>query len=133
MVDNNGIIINLLVCITLFNGVSTFTGHLIPKTSLSKKSHHHHHQVVLLAWISLSRHSSLSSIASKRSSRLHPVSVQSCCRYVLAGQPKLAHPCVGVHRRTFLMNSSLLLQQCSACLVHLIWMDLEMVSRWLYS
>ena len=39
----------------------------------------HHHHVVLLAWIflTLSRHSSLSFIASGRSSRLHPISSQS--------------------------------------------------------
>ena len=41
-----------------------------------------HPQVKLLAWISLtlSRHPSLSSIILGRSSRLHPVSAQSCCR-----------------------------------------------------
>ena len=42
---------------------------------------HHHHHVVPPAWISLtlSRHSSLSFIASGRSSGLHPESSQSCC------------------------------------------------------
>ena len=42
---------------------------------------HHHHHVVLPARISLtiSRHSSLSFIASGRSSGLHPVSSHSCC------------------------------------------------------
>ena len=44
--------------------------------------YHHDHHVVLLAPISLilSCHSSLSFIASGRSSRLHRVSVLSCCR-----------------------------------------------------
>ena len=44
--------------------------------------HHHHHHVVLLAQISstLPHHLSLSSIASSRSSRLYPVSVQNRCR-----------------------------------------------------
>ena len=42
--------------------------------------HHHHHHVVLVARISLtlSRHFSLSFIASDRSSGLHPVSSHSC-------------------------------------------------------
>ena len=42
---------------------------------------HHHHQLVPLARISLtvSRYLSLSSIASGRSSGLHPISAQSCC------------------------------------------------------
>ena len=60
---------------------------------------------------------SLSFIASGRSSGLHPVSSHSCCMYVRAGRPTLAHPYVGVHRSTSLMSSSLLLQQCPACLV----------------
>ena len=59
----------------------------------------------------------LSFIASGRSSGLHPVSSHSCCMYVRAGRPTLAHPYVGVHRSTSLMSSSLLLQQCPACLV----------------
>ena len=43
---------------------------------------------MLLAWIllTLSRHSSLSPIAYGRFSRLHPLSVQSCCRYFIAGR-----------------------------------------------
>ena len=80
---------------------------------------HHHHHVALPARISLtlSRHFSLSFIASGKSSGLHPVSSHSCCMYVRAGRPTLAHPYVGVHWRTSLMSSSLLLQQCPACLV----------------
>ena len=34
------------------------------------------------------------------------------CTYVLAGCPAFARPYEGVHRRTSLMSSSLLLQQC---------------------
>ena len=83
----------------------------------------YHHHVTLLARISLSvfRHSSLSSFAPGRSFRLHPVSAQSWCRYVLAGRPTPTRPCEGVHRSTSLMCSSLLLQQCPACLVRLNW------------
>ena len=66
---------------------------------------------------SFSCYSSLSSIASGRSSRQHPVPVQSCFRYILAGHPTPARPCEGVHRSTLLMSSSLLLQQCPTCLV----------------
>ena len=52
---------------------------------------------------------------------------------VHVGWPTLTCPCEGVHRRTSLMSSSLLLQQCPTCLVHLIRMVLEMGSRWPYS
>ena len=74
--------------------------------------HHHYHHVMPLARVSLtiSRHFSLSFIASGRSSRLHPVSPHSCCMYVRAGRPAFARPYVGVHRSTSLMSSSLLLQ-----------------------
>ena len=83
--------------------------------------HRHHHHLVPLARISLtlSRHFSLSFIASGRSSGLHPVSSHSCCMYVRAGRPAFAWPYAGVHRSTSLMSSSLLLQQCPACLVRL--------------
>ena len=83
--------------------------------------HHHHHHVVLLAQISLtlSRHFSLSFIASGMSSGLHPVSSHSCCMYVLASCPAFTRPYVGVYRSTSLMSSSLLLQQRSVCLVRL--------------
>ena len=62
--------------------------------------------------LTLSRHFSLSFIASGRASGLHPVSSHGCCMYVRAGRPAFARPYVGVHRSTSLMTSSLLLQQC---------------------
>ena len=65
--------------------------------------------------LTLSRHSSLSSIAFSRSSKLHTVSIQSCCRYVQAGRPTPARPCHGVHKRTSVMSSSLLLEQWTEC------------------
>ena len=91
----------------------------------------HHHHVVPLARISLtlSHHFSLSFIASGRSSRLHPVSSQSCCMYVQAGHPAFARPYVGVYRSTSHMNSSLLFQQCPACLVRLAWIVFLMRGR----
>ena len=90
---------------------------------------------MLLARISvnLSRHSSLSSIASGRSSRLHHVSVQRYCRKVIVIRPTLTRPCEWGNRRTQLINTSLLLQQRPACLIRLIWMVLEMVGWWSYS
>ena len=95
----------------------------------------HHHHVALVARISLtlSRHSSLSFIALGRSSGQHPVSSHSCWMYVRAGCPAFARPCVGVHKSTSLMSSSLLLQQCPACLVHLTWIVFMIGGRWPYS
>ena len=96
---------------------------------------YHHHHVVPLARISLtlSRHFSLSFIASGRSSGLYPVSTHSCCMYVRAGRPAFAWPYVGVHRSTSLMSSSLLLQQCLAYLVRLAWIVFVVGGRWPYS
>ena len=87
--------------------------------SYTMSRYHHHHYVVPPARISLtlSRHFSLLFIASGRSSGLHPESSQSCCVYVQAGCLAFARPYAGVHRSTSLMSSSLLLQQCPACLV----------------
>ena len=85
------------------------------------------------ASMTLSHHFSLSFIASCRSSGLHPVSSHSCCMYVRAGRPAFAWPYVGVHRSTSLMSSSLLLQQCPACLVHLSWIVFMMGGRYAYS
>ena len=61
----------------------------------------HHHHVVLVARISLtlSRLFSLLFIA---------VSSHSCWMYVRAGRPAFARPCVGIHKSTSLMSSSLL-------------------------
>ena len=82
----------------------------------SQYSHHHH---VTLQAQTLSRHPSLSSTASGRSSGLHPVSAQSCCMQLRVGRPTFGRPYEGVNRSTSLMSSSLLLQQCPACLVRL--------------
>ena len=71
--------------------------------------------------LTLSRHFSPSFIASGWSSGLYSVSSQNCCMYVRAGRPAFARPYVGFHRSTSLMSSSLLLQQCPACLVRLTW------------
>ena len=71
-----------------------------------------HHHVELLTWISLSLAICL----------YHPS---------LVGHPTLACLCEEVHRNMSLVF--LLLQQCLACLVSLIWMVLEMGGSWLYS
>ena len=101
----------------------------------SKGVNNHHHHVVPPARISLtlSRHFSLSFIAFGRSSGLHPVSSQSCCIYVPAGHPAFARPYLGVHRSTSLTSSSLLLQQCPACLVRLTCIVFVMGGKWPYS
>ena len=98
-------------------------------------THPHYHHVMLPAHISLalSRHFSRSFIASGKSSGLHPVSSHSCCIYVRAGLPTFARPYVGVHRSTSLMSSSLLLQQCPACLFRLTWIVFVMGGLWPYS
>ena len=96
--------------------------------------YHHHHHVMPLAQISLtlSRHFSLSFIASGRSSGLHPISSNSYWMSVRAGYPAFARPYVGVHRSTSLMSSFLLLQQCPTCLVCLTWIVFVMGGRWPY-
>ena len=97
-------------------------------------THHHHHHVVLVARISLtlSRYFSLSFIASGMSSGLHPVSSHSCWMYVRAGRPAFARPYVGVYTSTSLMSSSLLLQQCPACMVRLTRIVFVIGGRWPY-
>ena len=81
----------------------------------------------------LTRHFSLSFIAFGRPSGLHPVSSHSCCMYVRGGHPAFAWPYTGVHRSTSLMISSLLLQQCPACLARLTCLVFVMGDKWPYS
>ena len=78
-------------------------------------------------------HFPLSFIASGRSSELHPVFSHSCCMYVRAGRPAFAWPYAGVHWSTSLMSSSMLLQQCPACLVRLACIVFVMGGRWPYT
>ena len=68
-------------------------------------------------------HYSLTSIRHGKSSSWHSVPAVSWCFVSL---PTFKRPCVGVHKRTSLMSSSLLHQQCPACLVRLI----EWFERW---
>ena len=95
----------------------------------------HHHHDVRLARISLtlSLHVSLSFIAFGRSSGLHPVSSHSCCMNVRVGRPAFDWPYAGVHWSTSLTISSLLLQQCPACLVRLACIVFVIGGRWPYS
>ena len=83
--------------------------------------------------LTLSLHVSLSFIAFGRSSGLHPVSSHSCCMNVRAGHPAFDWPYAGVHRSTSLTISSLLLQQCPACLVRLACIVFMIGGRWPYS
>ena len=98
---------------------------------------HHHHHVLPPARISqiFSRHFSLSFIASGRSSLgyIPYLHIAAVCMYVRAGRPTFARPYAGVHRSTSLMSSSLLFQQCPACLVCLTLIVFMMGGRWTYS
>ena len=49
------------------------------------------------------------------------------------GRPAFARPCDGVHKSTSLMSSSLILQQCPACLVLLTLIVFVMGGWWPYS
>ena len=96
------------------------------------------YKIIIIIIMSCCQHStgdlpSLSSITSGRSSRLHPVSAQSCCIWVLAGRPVFARLCEGVNRSMSIVSSSLRLQQCPACLVHLTWIVFVMGGKWPYS
>ena len=68
---------NVLLCHTIMSEVELWSRYHVH----FRTNHHHHHHVVPPARISLtlSRHFSLSFIASGRSSGLHPVSSHSCC------------------------------------------------------
>ena len=98
-------------------------------------AYHHHHHDVRLARISLtlSLHVYPAFITSGRSSGLHPVSSHSCCMNVQAGRPAFDLPYAGVHRSTSLTISSLLLQQCPACLVRLACIVFVIGGKWPYS
>ena len=79
-------------------------------------------------WLSLSPPLSLSlslSIAPGRFSRLHPVSLQNWCMYVLSGRPTQTRPCGEVHTRSSLMCSPSLIKQCLKYLVFLNLMICE--------
>ena len=123
---------SILIYFIPSSALFAFSNELIEKDILH---HHHHHHIVLAARISLtlSRHSSLSFIALGRSSAQQPVSSHSCWMYVRAGRPAFTRPCVGIHKSTSLMSSSLLLQQCPACLVRLTWIVFVIGGRWPYS
>ena len=86
-------------------------------------------------YLTLSRHLSLSFIVTDRSSWLTELLYAdraAVCRFELV-PPAFARPCKGFHKSTSLMSSSLLLQPCPACLVHLTWIVFVMVGRWPYS
>ena len=96
-----------------------------------------HHHVTLSAriylYLSLSCHTSLSSISFGRSSGQVLILAQSCCMEVQTGRSAFACPCEGVHRSTSLTGSSLLLRQGPACLFHLILIVFMMGGRSRYS
>ena len=83
--------------------------------------------------LSLSLSVPLLTIAPGRSSRLHPVSAQSWCKWVLPGRLTLPRPFVAILARKSLRNLSLLLWQCPTYLIRLSWMVFEMGAEWPYS
>ena len=144
MFANKSLLLNCDCCIYQylkpFNCVQTNKLRLISKCVY--KSYMYEQDLTLnnLPWLipvqislTLSRHFSLSFIASDRFSGQHPVSSHSCCMYVRAGRPAFARPYVGVHRSTSLMSLFLLLQLCPVCLVRLTWIVFVMGSRWPYN
>ena len=68
---------------------------------------HTHHQVALRERSSLILSSS--SIASVRSSKLHPVSIKSRCKSDFDGWATLVRICAGVNKRMLFINLSFLL------------------------
>ena len=68
-----------------------------PKTLTGSVYYHHHVVPPARISLTLSRHFSLSLIASGRSSGLHPVSSHSCCMNVRAGLPAFARPYVDIY------------------------------------
>ena len=122
---------------TLTLDLNFFTGsvqkYIMYSNSYLNVNHHHHIALVARISLTLSRHSSLSFIALGRSSGQHPVSSHNCWMYVRAGRPAFARPCVGIHKSTSLISSSLLLQQCPACLVRLTWIVFVIGGIWPYS
>ena len=99
-----------------------------------RNTNHHHHHVVLVARISLNLLSPLFPIVHRldRSSGQHPyltelLNVCSCWSSCFC------MAMCGVHKSTSLMSSSLLLQQCPACLVRLTWIVFVIGGRWPYS
>ena len=97
--------------------------------------YHHHHHVVPLARISLtlSRHFSLSSslLAGLQDYIPYP-HIAAVSMFELVVLLLLGHM-AGVHRSTSLMSSSLLLQQCPACLVRLTCIVFVTGGSWPYS
>ena len=91
--------------------------------------HHRHHHVALSArvFLTFSRHNPLSSIAFSRSSGL---SAQSWL-YVASSWTSCL--CSSMWRGPQEYISSLLLQQCPACLVRLILIVFVMGGKWLYN
>ena len=94
--------------------------------------HHHHQEAVCVARIpfTLRCNPSPSAHTLHKYSWWHPLSAQSRWVYIFAGQPKLVCPCVRVHRRMSLLNSSLLDQQYPGYLDHLTWMVFMMGDKW---
>ena len=96
------------------------------------RTQNHHHHVVPSVWISLTL-------------SCHPLPIFHCLRQVLRATPRIHTQllyvgsswspcfCSAIRRSTSLMSPSLLLQQCSACLVRLTLIVFVMGGRCPYS
>ena len=91
--------IGICIPITIHTHPHTHTRtHTHAHTHRAKAVYHHHQFAHLVRiFLTISRQSSLPSIAPGRSSCLHPVSPRSCCRCDLLDRPTLARPCKEVN------------------------------------
>ena len=93
---------------------------------------HHHHHVVRLARISLSTSPYHSLPLAGLQGYIPYHHIAAVCMFELVILLLIGH-IGGVHRSMSITSSSLLLQQCPACLVHLAWIVFMIGGRWLYS
>ena len=117
---------NRLFCKSIEKG-NLFPSHIASFSQFYKFTYflcHHHHDVMPPARISLDPLSPLLPIVHRFWQVLWATS------HIL---PELAWPCEGVHKRTLLMSSSPLVQECPACLVRLSLIVFVMGSRWPYN
>ena len=91
--------------------------------SLRPIHHHHHHQIALTVQIpplSLFLSPSIPIIYRSRATYIQCPHRAYMNKFLIV-KPTLPRLCVGPHRWTSLMSSSMLLHQCVTCLVRLIW------------
>ena len=132
---NNAVVWMVSVCPLISKSTSPCTNPLVTVLSASITvsiivtfMFHHHHHVVPPARTSLtlSRHVSLSFIASGRSSGLHPVSSQSCCMYCSSWTSCF---CSAICGGTSLMSSVFF---SSLVRIIIMWPDVRLTTQYIY-